>query len=70
MRFTTHAKHAMANLDVLRGPRVSLREITAENIKDYPSPHEGDYKAFTALWGKPARPLQKQAGSSIASLPR
>ena len=67
MRFTMHIKRAMASLDVLRGPRISLREITAENVKDYPSPHEGDYKAFTALWGKPPHPLQKKAGPSIGS---
>ena len=53
----------MTSLDVLTGPRVTLREITAEDIDDYPSAHAGDYDAFSALWGRPPHPREKAAGA-------
>ena len=60
----------MASMDVLCGQLVSLRELTADNLKDYPSPHAGDYSAFTDLWSRPPHPLEKVKGARLHKVPR
>ena len=49
-------------MDVLRGERISLREIWAEHLGEYSNRYAGDYEAFTALRGVPPHPIQTNQG--------
>ena len=50
-------------MDVLRGERISLREIWAEHLGECSNRYAGDYEAFTALRGVPPHPIQTNQGS-------
>lgn len=56
LRFST-------GMDVLRGDRVSLRELDADNRSLFADRFVGDYDAFTMLWGLPPHPSAKAAGA-------
>lgn len=50
-------------MDVLRDDRVTLRELTAENVNEIPHRYAGDYTAFTSLWAWPPHPQETKDGA-------